>query len=105
MNKSIKLHVDQKLFTAAERALKEKGTTFENWVNLQLRYLGNSFVGPLGLEDKMLFGKYAGAKVEEVVRADTRYMVWVLSNYSHKYASDVKRLTQQLADESEEIPF
>jgi uncharacterized protein (DUF3820 family) len=97
--RSITIKVDLTIYKDATATLKARGTDVETWFRLQLCAFAKSGKAILSLTDKMPFGKYQGALVEDVVRADTKYATWMVAqDYSTKFNSDVLGLIQELIE-------
>ena len=97
--KSIAVKVDALLYKEATTVLKSRGTDIETWVTLQLRAFAKSGKSMLGLRDKISFGKYQGALVEDIIRGDLKYAIWLLGqNGSIKWESAVLELAHQLSE-------
>jgi hypothetical protein len=77
--------------------LEQHGSDLETFVRLQLGAFCRVRVS-MKLADTMSFGKYIGEKVEDVVRTDLRYMVYILGleGASVKFGSDVLNLVNEL---------
>lgn len=97
--KSVSIKVDATVYNQAAEVLKSRGTDIETWFKLQLRAFSRSGKSLLCLKDKIPFGKYAGELVEDVVRADTAYAIWMVAqNYTTKFDTDVHQLVQELGE-------
>lgn len=96
--KSVSIKIDANIYNSAAEVLKTRGTNIETWIMLQLRAFSNGGPTLLSLKDKMPFGKYAGAIIEDIVRGDLRYVTWMLAqDFATKYDSDVHGLASELA--------
>ena len=95
--RNITIKVDSDLYKQINEQLKAKGTTIEVFIRLQLIAGLKVSAQCLGLKDKMPFGKYAGASVEDIVRGDTKYAAWLVSqDGSKKFHGDVINLITEL---------
>lgn len=97
--KSITITCDGAIFAEAEKTLTERGTTIKTWLTLQLHAITKVAKPVVTLTDKMSFGKYYGAIVEDVVRGDPGYCKWMLSaeGVSERFHADVFSLAEELA--------
>lgn len=96
--RTITIKVDASLYAEANTVLKDRGTDIDTWVQLQLRAFAKGGKALIHLSDKMPFGKYQGELVENVVRADTKYAAWMVSqDFSSKYHPDVLALVSELS--------
>lgn len=98
--KTVSVKLNAASYQLAKEVLKARGTDVDVWINLQLR----SFARTMGknlytLKDKMPAGKYMGEQIENIVRADLPYMVWMLGqDFKTKYDADVHRLVGELSN-------
>lgn len=92
-----KISIPVELFERASRVLAAQGTDVETLVRLQLGSFCRS-KHILSLNDTMNFGKYFGEKVEDIVRADLRYVLYLLNgeNGCSKFGPDVLTLVASL---------
>lgn len=77
--------------------MKERGTTIETYIRLQLRAMTVD-KSMLKLADKMNFGKYYGELVEDVVRANPSYIRWLVCESTNgcRFDSDVLELLESM---------
>lgn len=95
---SITIQLDGALKKQVQQMMKDRGTTIETFVRLQLRAMtvSNSM---LTLHDKMNFGKYSREPVEDVVRANPDYIRWIVNQSATKeckFDADVLELLTKL---------
>lgn len=98
-NKTITIEVDAAVARAVEKKLKERGTDLETYFRLQIRALSRNKI-VIHLYDQMPFGKFAGEKVEDIVRAETSYMQWLFETSKNpaQWGEDVVGLLNSLTD-------
>jgi hypothetical protein len=77
--RQVRVNIPTDVYNTIERLMKDRGSTVHKWIELQLIALSRS-TGLIRLKDKMPFGKYNGATVEDVVRCDPKYIEWLLTN-------------------------
>lgn len=96
--RNITLKVDSDLYKTVNDALKAKGTTIEAFISLQLIAATKISKAIIDLKDRMPFGKYQGALVEDVIRGDTSYALWLISqDGSRKFSGEVINLVNELS--------
>lgn len=78
LTRSITFRLDDAVLAKAEAVLTDRGTDIKSWMALQIGALSKVTKPVVGLVDPMPFGKYLGAKVEDVVRGDPSYAKWML---------------------------
>lgn len=76
-NTTLKLVIPTTEYEALTEKLSARGSSLMDYVQLSLRALGNS-PRTLDLNDIIDFGKYKGAVLETVIRADPSYIQWFL---------------------------
>ncbi len=64
---------------AREKLTQERGIELETFVAIYLRMIVRASKGILGLSDLFGFGKYTGEKVEDVIRIDPSYVLWLIT--------------------------
>lgn len=96
-NKTVELKLPMELYERASKVLGDRGTDIETFVRLQLGVLSRSKI-TIRLTDEMPFGKYAGARVEDIIRSDPRYFNWLVTTMNDlgKYGEDVLTLVAEL---------
>lgn len=95
----IKVRVDPRLATRVETYLKQRSLTIDQAVGLYLRAMINTSERSrsLRLGDIMPFGKYAGERVEVILRAEPGYISWLIANNeSIRWDPEVLLLLEQL---------
>lgn len=94
--RNITVKIEADLYKEVQAQFKQRGTAIENFVKLQLiAFAKNKTIIDLG--DKMPFGKYAGALVEDVIRGDPKYSMWLMSqDFATKLSSDAMELIQNI---------
>lgn len=107
--KYVKVKVPEGIAMEAEAVLQSRGSCLANFLILQIMtfHRVNTI---MGLEDQLNFGKYIGAKVETVIRADPQYMIWIItqSNCRYRFKVEVVDMVTQIAAEisdPRDIPF
>ena len=94
---TVLLTIDPQLLADAEVIFDKRGTNLETFVRLHLRAM-TRYKSILTLKDTMSFGKYYGEHVEDVVRTNPAYMVWLLAQEgAMKFDTDVLELLEQVA--------
>jgi len=96
---TIKVRVDPRLASRVEAYLKQRGLTLDQAVGLYLRAMINTSERSrsLRLGDVMPFGKYAGERVEVILRAEPGYIMWLIANNeSVRWDPEVLLLLEQL---------
>lgn len=94
---TVMIKVNSDLLAEANDILNARGTTLETFVRLHLRAM-TRYKRILSLSDTMIFGKYYGERVEDVVRANPGYMVWLLAqDGATKFDTDVLELLEKTA--------
>ena len=95
-NITIKIPID--LYKEIISVFKERGTTIETFVQLQLiAFSKQKAKSEIKLADRMPFGKYAGAQVEDIVRGDPSYIVYLIGQNAN-FNADVIELTKTITD-------
>lgn len=97
LKRRVTFSVAEDLLAKAELALADRGTTLQAWLALQVGALTNIIKSAAGLADAMPFGKYVGARVEDVVRGDPRYIKWCLDTCPERLKPDVVELYTELS--------
>lgn len=71
--------IDPQLVESLERMAEERGISVPMLINVRLTAMVNAYNNfrTLGLDDSMPFGKYRGIRVEDMIRADARYVAWL----------------------------
>lgn len=94
---TITIKLDSALKKSVIALMKERGTTIETYVRLQLRAMTGD-KAMLCLSDKMNFGKYYGEPVEDVVRANPGYIRWIITKAENgcKFGPDVLALLEEM---------
>ena len=94
---TVLLKIDPQLLADAAVIFDKRGTNLETFVRLHLRAM-TRYKSILTLKDTMSFGKYYGERVEDVVRTNPAYMVWLLAQEgATKFDTDVLELLEQIA--------
>lgn len=108
---TIKVKVPRQELAHVEDVLTERGSNIDNFFSLKLLAFSRTNV-VMGLGDRLNFGKYTGAFVEAVIRADLSYMHWIItkSNCRDRFEPEVRHLIMGLAQEHglgglEDTPF
>lgn len=97
----VQIELQKDLVKTVQAILEARGTDLETYIRLQLRAFRTSKT-LLTLAEKMPFGKYAGEKIEDICRADTGYMDWIVSNStSARFDLDVLELLNALTSKVE----
>lgn len=97
----VKVRVDPRLATRVEVYLKQRGLTLDQAVGLYLRAMINTSERSrsLRLSDMMPFGKYAGERVEVILRAEPSYIMWLITNNeSIRWDPEVLFMLEQLTE-------
>jgi len=84
-----------------ESYLKARGLTLDQAVGLYLRAMINTSerARSLRLADQMPYGKYAGERVDTILRAEPSYIAWLIANNeSTRWDPEVLRLLEELTD-------
>ena len=68
---------DQKLYKRVNDILTERGSTFEDWLRLQMKTLVKHS-RLYGVNDPISFGKYDGEKMRTIITSDPEYVAWCL---------------------------
>lgn len=108
--KFVKVKVSERLAMNAEAILQSRGSCLANFLTLQIMTF-HRMNTIMRLQDQLNFGKYIGAKVETVIRADPQYMIWIItqSNCRTRFHMEVVDLVTQMAAEivsdPRDIPF
>lgn len=108
--KFVKVQLPERIAMEAEKLLQSRGSCLANFLILQIMTF-HRMNTIMRLEDQINFGKYIGAKVETVIRADPQYMIWVItqSNCRTRFHMEVIDLVTQMAAEivadPRDIPF
>lgn len=96
--RNITVRIDADIYKQVVSDLKAKGTTIDVYIHLQLIACAKTSRSMLSLKDKMPFGKYTGALVEDVIRGDTKYALWLIAqDGSTKFDGDAINLANELA--------
>lgn len=94
---TVAVKIPRELAEKAEKLLNEQGANLETLVRLQIGAFCRTRVS-MRLCDTMTFGKYIGERVEDIVRTDLKYIVYLLGldGVSAKFATDVLALVESL---------
>lgn len=100
--KTVKMLLPSSLLLKLDPILKERKLKLEEVVALYLRSLVNASGKALALDSEMPIGKYRGATVESIIRAEPRYMAWLISqdNTTVKLAPEALALLEEVSQEN-----
>lgn len=96
---TVKIKIDREIAEDFEALCEDRGLTSEQMFRVMLRSFTRRKVF-FTLQDELNFGKYNGLNVEEVIRADPRYVNWLLreSNW-FRLAPGAQGLLEELGEE------
>lgn len=96
-----RLVVDSDLLDEAENILARRGTTLENYLQLQLRALvsADKRYRPLTLRDYMPYGKFKGENIENIIRAEPTYIAWLVGeSETFSLDSEARTVLQEILE-------
>jgi len=97
--------LDRALLESIETDLEQRGSTLDAWLRLELIAYVSSRRPALGLEDMIWFGRYRGAKMEELIRTRPDYIEWCLRKVDgFQLKTESERLLQDVLAGDEGIP-
>lgn len=77
--RNITIQVDSELYKEVMASFKARGTDLQTFVELQLRAFSSSKAkSNMDLGDLMPYGKYRGARIEDIIRGDLGYAVYLV---------------------------
>lgn len=95
---TITISLETKLYNTLKVKFAERGTDLETFIRLQLRAVSKTTL-ILKLKDDLPFGKYAGEKIEDIVRADPSYMNWVITTNKNpgQFHEEILELLEEIS--------
>ena len=95
----LQLVLDKELVAAVKEILKPRKLSINEVCSLYLRALvsSNKRLIPYALTDKMRFGKYEGELLEVIIRAEPKYVYWLIANSDNfKLQPEAHELLEQI---------
>lgn len=111
-----KIDISAEMYQQFTRRLRENKTDEGTFLGLAIRQYMRSSQGTLELTDRIPFGKFEGARLEDAIRVNPDYILWMVQNTNKvKLSEEASRLLCELipglelkkidSETGEEIPF